>query len=56
MQSLQAPVLGDAVYGDSRGASRMMLHAEALGFVHPRSGQACVFRTPPPPEFQRALQ
>jgi tRNA pseudouridine32 synthase/23S rRNA pseudouridine746 synthase len=33
---LGAPIVGDRLYG--RAADRLMLHAEALGFVHPHTG------------------
>jgi 23S rRNA (cytosine1962-C5)-methyltransferase len=32
-----APIAGDAVYGDRRGAPRLMLHASALSIPHPRT-------------------
>ncbi|HUS31928.1 MAG TPA: RluA family pseudouridine synthase [Kofleriaceae bacterium] len=34
---LGAPIVGDRLYGRSDGG-RLMLHAEALGFVHPHTG------------------
>lgn len=43
------PILGDALYGGpvvGRLAARQMLHAWKLGFRHPRTGAACVFRAP----------
>jgi tRNA pseudouridine32 synthase/23S rRNA pseudouridine746 synthase len=35
MQSLGHPILGDELYGSGPAASRLMLHAAALAFVHP---------------------
>ena len=64
------PVLGDPVYGvtdfrnwlvepEVRGALEGLqgqaLHAEALGITHPDSGERLEFTTPPPPDFQAAL-
>jgi 23S rRNA pseudouridine1911/1915/1917 synthase len=59
------PLVGDRVYGrlprDARlrqiaaGLGRQALHAEVLGFVHPRTGERLRFHTEPPADFQRAL-
>lgn len=54
MSHLNSPVLGDAVYG-RKGEGRLMLHSEALGFIHPRTGVPIVFRISLPPEFRRSL-
>lgn len=53
------PLVGETVYNrDYRGpavlASRPMLHATVLGFVHPR-GQSLRFEEPPPPDFEKVL-
>jgi 23S rRNA pseudouridine1911/1915/1917 synthase len=61
------PVVGDPVYlrripGASRGLAdpprrllldfpRQALHAETLGFRHPRTGATLSFNSPPPPDF-----
>ncbi len=42
------PILGDALYGDVSTAPRLLLHACALSFVHPISGQALNFLAVPP--------
>jgi 23S rRNA pseudouridine1911/1915/1917 synthase len=65
------PVVGDPVYlrripAAARGLDeatrralldfpRQALHAARLGFVHPRSGAALSFRTPPPADMQALL-
>lgn len=64
------PVLGDPVYGvvdfqnwnvseKTKAALRKLegqaLHAELLGFTHPASGTTLRFQTPPPRDFQAAL-
>lgn len=64
------PVLGDPVYGvvnfqhwniseKTKAALRKLegqaLHAEMLGFTHPASGTKMRFQTPPPLDFQTAL-
>jgi 23S rRNA pseudouridine1911/1915/1917 synthase len=55
-----APCLGDPVYGsgsparavteaiEAAGLTRQALHAAVLGFVHPVTGDALRFETPPP--------
>ncbi len=62
-----APILGDPVYGSGSpaapvraaiteaGLARQALHAAVLGFVHPVTGQALRFETPPPADM-RALE
>jgi tRNA pseudouridine synthase 2 len=37
-------------------ADRPLLHAAELGFDHPLSGERLAFSTPPPPDFQAALE
>lgn len=55
------PLLGERVYR-SRGAGpgpeapRVLLHAAALGFRHPRSGEELDFEDPPPEDFQAAVR
>jgi 23S rRNA pseudouridine1911/1915/1917 synthase len=61
----KTPVLGDPLYGRaprdpdlSAIAERLghqALHARLLGFVHPITGEAMRFETPPPPDFREAL-
>jgi tRNA pseudouridine65 synthase len=56
-------LIGDSSHGDGRhnrafrqmGIHRMLLHAQRLGFVHPRSGQRIDAVAPPDEEFARAL-
>ena len=55
------PLVGEDVYiRDYRGtkieASRPMLHARVLGFVHPRTGSAVRFEREAPADFQALLQ
>jgi 23S rRNA pseudouridine1911/1915/1917 synthase len=55
------PLVGETVYiRDWRGprlpAPRPMLHATALGFVHPRKGTAARFEAPPPADFTAVLE
>ncbi|RZJ01509.1 MAG: RluA family pseudouridine synthase [Brevundimonas sp.] len=64
LASKGAPILGDAVYGSGSpaapvraaiaeaGLTRQALHAAVLGFVHPVTGEALRFETPPPPDMQ----
>jgi 23S rRNA pseudouridine1911/1915/1917 synthase len=64
LASKGAPILGDAVYGSGSpaapvraaiaeaGLTRQALHAAVLGFVHPVTGEALRFETPPPADMQ----
>lgn len=63
MASKGSPILGDAVYGSgspalpvrtaivAAGLARQALHAAVLGFVHPVTGEALRFETPPPTDM-----
>ncbi|KAA8735593.1 RluA family pseudouridine synthase [Acinetobacter qingfengensis] len=51
MQYLGHPIIGDTLYATVDGqtlSSRLCLHATALSFKHPVSGQALKFVCPPP--------
>ncbi|MBI2896855.1 MAG: RluA family pseudouridine synthase [Deltaproteobacteria bacterium] len=55
------PLVGERVYvrafeGPRIEAPRPMLHAEVLGFVHPRTGKAMRFQEPPPDDFREVLE
>jgi 23S rRNA pseudouridine1911/1915/1917 synthase len=52
------PVVGDAAYGGNRSGialERPFLHARALAFVHPVSGETLRFDEPLPPELTAVL-
>lgn len=54
------PLLGESVYirdyqGPRLPAPRVLLHAEILGFDHPRSGRPLRFEEPLPADFRMAL-
>jgi 23S rRNA pseudouridine1911/1915/1917 synthase len=69
LQWLKHPVVGDAVYGDGRdntvmdvqlrsrinSLGRQFLHAERLGFQHPRTGEALSFTSSLPLELMNLL-
>jgi 23S rRNA pseudouridine1911/1915/1917 synthase len=55
MAHLGTPVVGDRVYGKTK-ANRMMLHAQVLGFHHPRSNTPVVFVSSLPAEFKQAFK
>jgi 23S rRNA pseudouridine1911/1915/1917 synthase len=58
MAALGHPLLGDAVYADSRTAARaprQMLHAWNLRFDHPGTGREMDFVAPPPADFLGVL-
>ncbi|MFT3926052.1 MAG: RluA family pseudouridine synthase [Myxococcales bacterium] len=55
------PLLGERVYirdfrGERIDAPRPMLHAQELGFVHPRTGRAMRFSQEPPEDFMAVLK
>lgn len=45
---LGAPIAGDRLYGDEASAERLLLHAEALAFVHPATGEPISLERPAP--------
>jgi 23S rRNA pseudouridine1911/1915/1917 synthase len=69
LQWLKHPIVGDAVYNDGRdktvmdvrirarisALTRQFLHAEQLGFRHPRSQEALRFTAPLPDELASVL-
>lgn len=58
MAHIRHPLLGDELYGPVKnrlGASRQMLHAGILGFIHPSSGEYIEFESPLPEDFTRVL-
>ncbi len=62
LASVGLPLLGDDVYGArgrserSRGLERPALHAQALAFDHPRSGERMEFEAEPPEDFRAVLR
>jgi 23S rRNA pseudouridine1911/1915/1917 synthase len=64
-QFLGYPIVGDATYGNRQNqrlteltryaASRQMLHAFQLSFIHPRTGHRLSFEAPRPEDFLDAL-
>ncbi|MDO4522864.1 MAG: RluA family pseudouridine synthase [Eubacteriales bacterium] len=59
MSSIHHPILGDDVYGPAKcpiaGLQGQTLHAQTLGFIHPRSGAYMEFSAPLPEYFQSLL-
>ena len=58
MAYIKHPLLGDDLYGPSKnrlGASRQMLHAGVLGFVHPVTEEYLEFKAEPPEDFIKVL-
>jgi 23S rRNA pseudouridine1911/1915/1917 synthase len=65
-QHLGHPVAGDGTYGQRQTGRlsdltgyeppRVMLHAQKLAFIHPRSGKKLRFEAPLPEDFQDALR
>ena len=59
MTSIGHPLIGDTVYGPSKDPFHLggqALHAMALGFIHPTSGEYVEFQAPLPEYFQKLLQ
>lgn len=59
MAYIKHPLVGDLVYGPKKQALAMdgqMLHAQVLGFVHPRTGEYMEFARPLPSEFQDLIE
>ncbi|HXY42779.1 MAG TPA: RluA family pseudouridine synthase [Acidimicrobiales bacterium] len=59
LSAIGHPVLGDIRYGGARrssGVTRLMLHAVALAFAAPGSGELLEFEAPPPEEFLAAVR
>ncbi len=61
MSALRHPCVGDLTYGadptlaERLGLSRQWLHAVALGFDHPGTGDRVEFRSPYPTDLQHAI-
>lgn len=61
MTHIGHPIVGDATYGPRKkesqalGASRQMLHAERIAFVHPITCQELEFFSPAPEDMRRIL-
>lgn len=56
LAALGHPIVGDTLYGAIEGATRFCLHAEALAFLHPTSGQQVRFHRLAPPDFSAAVE
>lgn len=48
LKAIGHPILGDALYGDTASAPRLLLHACSLNFKHPLHGQLLNFLSSPP--------
>ncbi|MFW2366145.1 MAG: RluA family pseudouridine synthase [Desulforhopalus sp.] len=47
-QGLNAPIVGDSLYGNGSEGDKMMLHATCLRFSHPATGEMMEFSSLPP--------
>jgi 23S rRNA pseudouridine1911/1915/1917 synthase len=62
LASIGLPIVGDPVYGRkgrtslASGLGRPALHAERLGFTHPRTGERLCFDSPLPPDLALLLE
>jgi 23S rRNA pseudouridine1911/1915/1917 synthase len=58
LRAIGHPIVGDGVYGpkERSSGSRPLLHACALAFPHPLTGQPIDCRSDPPPDFMAALR
>ena len=58
MTSIGHPLVGDEIYGAAKNPFKLdgqALHAEMLGFVHPRTGEYMEFHAPLPEYFSKLL-
>ncbi|TCS75294.1 23S rRNA pseudouridine1911/1915/1917 synthase [Effusibacillus lacus] len=57
MRHIGHPLFGDDLYGIGHrdGMERQALHAEVLGFSHPRQGKRLEFTAPVPPDMQELI-
>lgn len=59
MSSIHHPIVGDDVYGPAKcpfsGLQGQTLHAQVLGFIHPRTGEYMEFFAPLPEYFENLL-
>ncbi len=58
LSHIHHPILGDTIYGSEKqpfGLSKQVLHAQTLGFVHPK-GDYMEFEAPLPAEFTEVLE
>ena len=58
LEAIGLPVSGDPVYGAARdlGLERQFLHAHALAFDHPTTGERLAFASSLPPDLAAALE
>jgi len=60
MKFIGHPLVGDPVYGRSKGRTMdvpgQALHAAALGFTHPRTGERLLFEAPIPDEMEQFIE
>jgi len=61
LSELGHPLVGERVYirdyaGPKIEATRPMLHARTLGFVHPRTAERILFQREPPDDFQAMIE
>ncbi|MEJ6400622.1 RluA family pseudouridine synthase [Nicoliella lavandulae] len=58
MKSIGHPIVGDPLYGPRKTikGEGQFLHAQVLGFVHPRTGKQLTFSAPVPPIFEQTLK
>ncbi|MCI3921058.1 RluA family pseudouridine synthase [Paenibacillus sp. TRM 82003] len=60
MKFIGHPLVGDPVYGRSKGRTMdvpgQALHAAALGFTHPRTGERLTFEAPIPDDMQTFIE
>jgi RluA family pseudouridine synthase len=56
--ALRHPLLGDILYGalETPIATRPMLHAQSLSFIHPTTKERVKFSAPRPADFEEALK
>jgi 23S rRNA pseudouridine1911/1915/1917 synthase len=54
LKHINHPILGDEVYGKKLyGATRQMLHAHTLSFIHPKTGAKILLKAPMPEDMSK---
>ena len=56
LASIGHPVIGDRVYGRGAGSPRVFLHASAIGFDHPVTGERIAVQSPSPEDLVEVLE
>ena len=56
LSHIRHPIVGDTLYGSTRSDVRLMLHAYALSFIHPKTQVPVHFEVEIPKEFKDSFE